>query len=278
MRLTPAQLATDRIIIVSYPSLSGGKFLINSLALSQHAVLQHCDLTELDSKEKLDLLCDRYDSTHNTWTDIDLGCGELFGVDQSPGVPIDQEYHGIIVDLIKQQKYFFVVTHALDHLAHVLKIWPNAKVIHFTNCQEFILTYRWPLSQPHLIPQMRALKNWWKRHKKVDWPARPPCTIIEFQKPEYQRIAEHINSIKSILAKPLAKEGYPKYQTLLGATNWNHQWDAEWYLDWGQYRLHIEMLYTQLGFDDFDSDKIRKLYDCWISAMQRHLEHMIAHC
>ena len=117
--LTANQFATDRIIVVAFPPQTGGKFLINSLGLSRHAVLQHCDLTELTSNEKLDLLCDRYDSIHNLWKDIGLGCVELFGVDHSPGSPMDQEYLGVIVKLIEQQKYFFLVAHDPAHLACV---------------------------------------------------------------------------------------------------------------------------------------------------------------
>ena len=278
--LTSEQFATDRIIVVAYPPQTGGKFLINSLALSQQAVLQHCDLTELSSNEKLDLLCARYDSIHNVWKDIGLGCIELLGVDHSPGSPTDQEYYSVITKLITQQKYFFLVAHDSMHLARVLKIWPNARVIHFTNCQDFILKYRWLPFQNQLRNRVRVLKNWWKSHKQADWPVRPPFTILEFQKSEYQQIFEQIKPIESLMLQPMSIIESPafEYQSLLGVTTWHHQWDAKWYLGWEQYRLHIEMLYTQLGFDDFDSAKIRKLYDCWISAMQRHLEHMIDHC
>ena len=278
--LTANQFATDRIIVVAFPPQTGGKFLINSLGLSRNAVLQHCDLTELTSNEKLDLLCDRYDSIHNLWKDIGLGCVELFGVDHSPGSPMDQEYLGVIVKLIEQQKYFFLVAHDPAHLACVLNIWPNAKVIYFTNCRDFILSHRWLTFLNQLNRQVRALRHWWKKHSTADWPQRPPCTIIEFQKPEYQQIAEQIKSIESLMLGPtsIADPLDLEYQLLLGSTNCNIRWDVSCYLTWEQYRLHIEMLYEQLGFDDFDSGKIRRLYDCWISAMQRHLHYLIDHC
>ena len=293
--LTSEQFATDRIIIVAYPNGAGGKFLINSLALSNQAVLQHCSLSALNSSQKIELLCHRYDNRKGErWGDIGLGCFELFGVNQvplgynnqgpwgndnqSPHSQTDLEYRDVIARLIKQQKYFFLVVHDLDCLAHVLKIWSNAKVIHFTNYQDFILTHRWLPVHHQFSNRLRAFKTWWKSRSQPNWPARPPSTFIEFQQPEYQQIAEHIKSIEPLMIHNLPECPNVDFQSMLGPENWNISWDASWYLEWEQYRSHIQMLYAQLGFDDFDADKIQRLYNCWISAMQRHLHYLIDHC
>jgi hypothetical protein len=277
--LTSEQFATDRIIIVAYPNGAGGKFLINSLALSNQAVLQHCSLTALNSSQKIELLCHRYNNRKGErWGDIGLGCFQLFGVNQIPHSQTDLEYRDVIARLINQQKYFFLVVHNPDHLAHVVRIWSNAKVIHFTNYQDFMLTHRWLPGHHQLSNRLRAFKTWWKSRRQPDWPDRPPSTFIEYQRPEYQRIAEHIKSIEPLMIRNLPEYPNVDFQSMLGPENWHHQWDASWYLDWEQYRSHIQMLYAQLGFDDFDADKIQRLYNCWISAMQRHLHYLIDHC
>jgi len=78
--------STKNLIIFLYPAGTGGKFLINCCGLSKHAVLQDKDLAESDlngnllSIDKFSILKQRLAKVKNKWTDLDLGCQQLFGI------------------------------------------------------------------------------------------------------------------------------------------------------------------------------------------------------
>ena len=279
--LTSEQFATDRIIVVAYPGGAGGKFLTNSLALSQHAVLSHQNLTTLTSKQKLDLLCDRYELMKTPpWRDIDLGCIQLFDNNRSVmyfEVQVSEatkwQYSNVIPALIEQNKYFFVVAHDSNQLAWLLQTWPNAKIIRFVNYLDFIQQYR-PNSMPIITKHDRAwaikrhITNWWASRRTECWPTSAPLTLDACQLPEYQKIASEIDPIKQLIVNLTIQQQYDLTGTVPG--HWTTDWDASCYLDQGLYLQQLEILYTKLGLVDFDTAKAKQLYTFWISALTRY--------
>ena len=280
--LTPVQFATDRIIIVNYPGGAGGKFLMNSLALSQQAVLSHRNLTSLSSEQKLDLLYTRYESMNTpSWRDLDLGCIQLFGnnrsivninaqVSESPR----WQYSSIIPKLIEQNKYFFVVAHNSNQLAWLLQTWPNAKIIRFINYLDFIQKYR-PGSEPKTTSYNHAWKikqhivTWWKTRRSESWPASAPPTLDVYRLPEYQKIISEIEPIKQFIVNLTIQQQYDVTGDVTG--HWTTAWDASCYLDLELYLQHLEILYTKLGLADFDANKAKSLYTVWVAALTRYL-------
>ena len=77
---------TNRLIIVCYPRGAGGKFLINALGLSNGAVFQDNDLAMqqlsklFTPEDKLAYIQTQVELITDQWTDLNLGCYQLFGM------------------------------------------------------------------------------------------------------------------------------------------------------------------------------------------------------
>jgi hypothetical protein len=142
---------TDKLIIVCFPAGAGGKFLINCLGLSDDAVFQCNKLTrlQLDGRfsqtDKFNLLVQRIYETTDKWTDLRLGCSQLFGfsnfeyLKEPVNINNPDQFDECIPKLIDlNTHYFFIVGHHIQFLQSYLKVWKNAKVIIFENSFEFL--------------------------------------------------------------------------------------------------------------------------------------------
>jgi hypothetical protein len=280
-KLTPEQFDTDRIIILNFIVGAGGKFLANSIALSRQAVLSHQQLTTFTSEQKLDWLCNGYDSMSSTiWQDLDLGCIQLFGNTHNLISYKDKisestkwQYNNIIPKLIKQQKYFFVVAHNSNRLVWLTQIWPNAKIIRFVNYVDFMKKYRpYDLSIVSQGGPSLSLKkhiaDWWQDHRNESWPALPPLTLDDYQLPEYQKIAADIEPINQFIVNLTIQPQYDLTGTVLD--HWSTDWDAACYLDQELYLQQLEILYNKIGLVDFDANNVKQLYARWTKALERY--------
>ena len=132
---------SDSAVIVYYPKQAGGKFLINSLGLSNGCYFQDIDCVKLQRankftpKHKLETLLERLGNNDNrAWGDLGLGCRELFGTNS-----VDADNFFPDIDLISHEKIlFFAIAHELDYFEQLNNIWPNAKKIYLTNYAKFI--------------------------------------------------------------------------------------------------------------------------------------------
>ena len=281
--LTPEQLSTDRIIIVNFPSGAGGKFLTNSIALSQQAVLQHHALTKFTPDKKLDWLCAGYRSMNTLiWCDLDLGCIQLFGNTRNK---LDFERRisestrsDIIPELIEQNKYFFVVAHNSSRLAWLSQTWPNAKIIRFVNYLDFMKKYR-PFNVPDVTRGgsgweiKQHITSWWQDHCRESWPVQPPLTLDDYQLLEYQEIASELEPIKQFIINLTIQQQYDLTGAVTG--HWTTDWDAACYLEQGLYLQQLKILYNKLGLTDFDPDKLKLLYVSWMSALDRYRDRSL---
>jgi hypothetical protein len=157
---------TDSVVIVYYPTNAGGKFLINSLGLSNGCYFQDIDFVRLQQdnkftpKLKLMTLLERIGNNNNhSWGDLGLGCRALFGTNGHNPEDFFPE-----IDLISYEStLFFVVAHTPESFEQLNIIWPNAKKIYLTNYAKFI---EWRTNCQYTQPEDSELL---KRHEFLIW-------------------------------------------------------------------------------------------------------------
>ena len=144
---------TANIVIVTYPAGAGGKFLLNCLGLSENFLLQDINLAIqqiqglLTTEKKFNLLQQRLRKITTTWNDLDLGCRELFGVDNiryhRPVIKAQDidSFNPELKTVIDSNCYFGSVNHSAYTLKKQLDVWNNATVIRLINTNDFV--YHW---------------------------------------------------------------------------------------------------------------------------------------
>lgn len=181
----------DKIVIVCYPPLAGGKFLINNLGLNDHAVFQDATLAcrqingDFSYNDKLSYLLTQFKHTvkNAKWNDLGLGCGNLFG---SRGIDYQTKYPEILANqidpsiplIISENLFLFLVAHDTMVLKSILNFWTNAKVIGFTNFENFINTRSTNLFKYDKHGKRRL--DYWNSIKGESWPDSPPKSKSEF--------------------------------------------------------------------------------------------------
>jgi len=140
---------TDKIIIVCYSSFSGGKFLLNSLGLSNKIVLQDINLAtqqangNFSTQEKFEYLATKLKENGSTkeWNDLGLGCFQFFGVPSKEYLQNKvtvERFDNKISNIIDNDLTFFLVAHNYIFLPKYLEVWKNARIIAFENSDLFI--------------------------------------------------------------------------------------------------------------------------------------------
>jgi hypothetical protein len=143
----------DKIVIVCYTPMAGGKFLINNLGLNDRAVFQDATLArrqingDFSYNDKLRYLSDQLENTLKIaqWTDLGLGCDRLFGFRsleyqiKYPKILVNQ-FDPTIQEIISENLFLFLVAHNTTALRSMLNFWTNAKVIRLSNSGNFINT------------------------------------------------------------------------------------------------------------------------------------------
>jgi hypothetical protein len=180
----------DKIVIVCYPRGAGGKFLINNLGLNNQAVFQDSGLARLQINnnfsydDKLAYIFNQFEKTSQNlrWNDLELGCGQLFGIDTVDYQTIYPEvlstmFNTVVETIISKNLFLFVVAHDTLVLRKQLDFWVNAKVIGFTNFKNFINT-RTSLRHTDKFKKIRS--DYWNTIRDNSWPSTPPVTESEF--------------------------------------------------------------------------------------------------
>lgn len=281
MRIIDAD--TDRLIVAYYRNGSGGKFLLNCLALSRHMVLQDSMLAQkqltgyLDPKEKLKILLARLQQVTHRWNDLDLGCVQLFGTDQFKNPQVSGfklnhcKFHPIVHELSHGAEYFACVAHNVFELAFTLERWNQASVIRLVNANRFMDRFR---------PNDRVIK--WQDIRGPDWPGQPPTDLDQYlAMPEF--VQQEIRDFEletyfttSLLWAQdqdwLTEQEELYYQSAVdGRRCW--VWDVDWYLDLDTMLHQLADLYAWLHLDDLDTEMISTYYDAYFSALQRVRQH-----
>jgi hypothetical protein len=133
--------------------MAGGKFLINNLGLNDRAVFQDATLAhrqingDFSYNDKLSYLSTQFKNTISNakWDDLNLGCTQLFGFQsfeyqiKYPKILANQ-FNPTIQEIISENLFLFLAAHNTMALRSMLNFWTNAKVIGFTNSENFINT------------------------------------------------------------------------------------------------------------------------------------------
>lgn len=138
---------SNRLICVHYPPGSGGKFLMNCLALTPVVEFQRSDLLNFftTSEQRYNFLLNKLKQVNGKWDDLNLGCIEMLYVapyyDLDLGLIRQQlSEHPVLLNLKSSNRYWCMAAHKdidVDNLYR--KIWPNCQIVRFTNYKKFLL-------------------------------------------------------------------------------------------------------------------------------------------
>jgi len=260
---------TENLVIVCYPRNAGGKFLINSLGLSDDAVFQYDKFVvqqlngEFTPDDKFDYLVNAI-SQKTVWNDLDLGCTQLFGINSHeymfypPEVIKQARFYPIISTLSKTNKKFFIIAHHTRLLDQFLMVWPNAQVIIFKNCQNFI-SHR--TKNPFI--------DNWNLIKGADWPTTPSNLI------EYNQLSDAIKFEVEQIFNLQIKEHFIWQSAILdyyekNILQYNNRAiyvDNNMYFSQEETINQIRELYSVLGLSGFNKTNISKYYNMWINKL-----------
>ena len=227
---------TNNLVIACYKQGAGGKFLLNSIGLSKHAVLQDAKLATaqmngtLSPMQKQNLLLGRLEEINVSWSDLNLGCHQLFETMSSDyftkftEVPQTFVFGDAVKNLSNSNLKFGLVAHLHTLLVRQLQVWPNATVIFFKNQEKFIETFRTEFTRPL-------------------WPLES----------ERQQLAQEQESL---------------IEKNISSTNQCLTWDCNWFYDEQLTLSNIKNIYYSLEMDDFDESLISAYYRKWIEKMR----------
>lgn len=196
---------TDRIVLVSYTHNAGGKFLINCLALSMQAELQHSQLLGKfeNSQQKFDLLHSLISSNTYFWNDCGMGCFQLLDT-INPAVcenlsadEIRARYllSPILEKLTNSNNLFFLVAHNLSAVENHLAVWRQARVIQFVNEDKWVLhrfgEWNFGSSYESHVKRTELMVN-----KLVN-----PTKLIQFDNSNYFDIEQTVQAVETLYNK-----------------------------------------------------------------------------
>jgi len=222
----------DKIIITKYSVSGGGKFLHSCLGLSDDAVLNQKDLTQMqldgklpiEKKLKYLLLATKQQSERQIWDDWGFrgfwGSRETCDARENDYLlgntkNIIDRINKVIYDCIDNNKFTFLTVHEDRILISILKYWKNSKVIIFKNEQKFV--------------SKRGLGNY----------GTNPSGSITKLKLDQSKL-----------------------------NNLSYEWDCDWYYSRDRTVSEIKKLYDSFGLSGFNAEMISEFYEAWINAIK----------
>jgi len=234
----------SNIIIVRYHGGgSGGEFLKNCLSLSDNSVIQNTLLAnlQLDGKLTYDMKVDFLNSQIsnniflNVWDDMKLFSDSFIGYNFGKSknfvhrTQLKLKFSPIMDRLTnKQEKYFFIKIHEYDLTNYILKLFPNAKIIEFTNepllvmirnCNNdansfFAFIFWYILEYPEISPKI--YEKW--KHTYV-YPEPHKKELINMVYFDFLELLKNQNIMKEIKNE---------YEKTLIENIWNNIGNSEW--------------------------------------------------
>lgn len=255
-------------VIMSFPPFAGGKFISNCLSLSRHACPQ-----DLEAACHLLFRADDYDfrltkvlqslpvpEEVRYWRRYEFGDTNLYGesflswIQQGQHVPGAHDY--VIGELSRSSMRFFIVDHCgPPQLTNLLAVWPNATIVRIINSEQFqALAVAVKSDIINIVEQSGNYSR--PKYQELagpDWPCwhdfeRSGYDVSQFPDldvvivDEIQKLYPWKNIARSVLLFDMDASIFEK----------------------SCFERNIQMLYTQLGFDDFDSGMIGMFYDAYI--------------
>ena len=265
---------TNNLVIFYYPAFTGGRFLINCLGLSDSAVFQDESLVErqlnnnFNINDKIQYLRNALANTKDNWNDLGMECNQLFGIANEnyvlyPSSLIKQNRFPLSIEkLTNSNLKFFLATHKLPYLEKYLDVWPNAKIIMFENCHDFL---NWRINET-------SFQTKWEQLRGQDWPEKVPSSIKELETLSdtivselHSRFFQFYGAIKwqCVIAEWESKE-ILKYKNNVQTIVWNNNL----YFSCDATVDKIEQLYDELDLTNFNKDYIVEYYNLWMNKLR----------
>lgn len=263
-------LDCDNHVIFYYPSGAGGKFLINCLALSGHAVFQHDTLPLLDLEGKLsiqnkfDILIDylsKVPAGPDHWTDFGFGDFQMFGIDK----PRYSEKTIGNVDIVNpavtklshsKDKLFFSVCHNIAEFETIKRIFKKSKVVQLTNVDKFLTKRKWPKEK---FIDDRAAESW-NNIAKENWTY--PETLEDFESADFYNIIK--NEYPSTYFD--ITKGFKLKKELTNIIG-DYVWNCDDFLSEQTFLNSIQNLYNHFSLGKIDNRYIVEFYRAWCSKI-----------
>jgi len=252
-------------IILSYTGYAGGKFIGNCLALSRYVMPQDPVAVRvlLDDPTDYDYRLNRVLTTLPPrsklldWQMYEFGDAQLFGDEfdnwfEKGEYTVDAQPNDVVDKLTNSKFHFLLTDHAgPPYVNNLLKVWPNSQIVRFINSDKFIelaLQLKRPQRTRQEVSGLYS-KESYNNLKGIDWPGWA----------EFDKVGYNINQLPSIsddIKKEIATF-YPWTTVNAKVTLWDMD-NAIFLQD--SFLTHMEQLYQQLGFDDFNAELVTKFY------------------
>lgn len=233
---------TDKLFIAYYQPGAGGKTVLNCLGLSENFCLQDIH-APLDSFGKFNFLKERIDEYKlgTKWSDLGLGCDELYGLDFKHHTSISIFYHSSmydpkLIELFMSGVYMPIVCHEYAELEKVQTLFPNSRVLAFTNQYQLVTA--------------RKVEPLYQDIRGDEWPANLPVRFSEFPANIQREISDDFPFLKRFYDNDITEET-------------DYIWNVEWFSDVDKTLTEIESLYNVLGLNDFNRERIEYYYNQW---------------
>ena len=270
--------STDRMIIVHFPSYSGGKFIINCLALSKHAVPQHTEVaTHLLNKPtdydyRLNAVLSTLPSSDDMkeWLSWEFGDSHLWGaVDEclhnwkhcKPNNKVDK----LLSNLVNNKICVFITSHWEGDIKDIVDVWGNAQIICLTNSKKFweiaVNLKHTNTTDRNLLQHSDSAGNECKdTYLLLKGPNWPNWELFEECHYNIDKVSKKIKIKKSV--KEEIQNFYP-WHTIKNNI-FNLDVDTNFF-DKQRFLTTMHNLYEWLGFDDYNLTLIEQYYQKYMA-------------
>ena len=268
---------TDNLILVYFPSFAGGKFIMNCLSLSQHAVpldtysARYLTKNPTDYQFRLQRILGTLPATDQLkqWQSWEFGDTEFYGglVDNlltcwKNNQPTNSD--DLIQELIEQNLSFFMTRHGggAGGVFRALEVWTNAKIIILTNYDKFwniaINLKNKNQTTPNITDyagnDCESKYNFIKGNEWPEWNLFEKCNYDIDKTAQYVTIQDNIQQeIKQYYKWHLIKS--PIFCFDVDNT----------YFFKKEFLTKMKELYIWLGYDDYNQDLIEEYYSKYMS-------------
>jgi hypothetical protein len=229
---------TENIIIFHYPGFAGGKFVMNCMCLSDNMVLQRQSLAQAqidgnfsfdDKKEYILTHMKDEDITNGGWSDIGLGCEQLFIYDDLVSVSA----------LATRSVYMNNVYNSVEHPC----INNTVRFLSSETNNKLLFSLEWH-------HQTQFLREFF-----------PNAKIITFK--NNAQMVNHRTSFQSIASNKVWNEISPNERVADRVADFT--WDTEWLYDVSTTTDGLHELYKLFNLDGWEQAEpfIKEYYHLW---------------